>query len=356
MKIPPCLLLAQAVLGATRQFAADAIDVGLHVIWSYPGPKVPQELIDAVKAGKVGGVIFYDENVRTANDFPGQVKSLQQAYKQSPGYQGFPLLMVTDQEGGIVNRFPGGPDSAKAVGTSSDPAAAGAIAGALVAQIFTANNINGDLAPVLDVSRKPGDFTDREQRSFSSDPAIVAKAAGPWITALQDAGYPATAKHFPGLGTAAADANTDLKPVTLTVSAEELRRIDMQPYKTAIANKVSMVMASWAIYPALDAKNPAGLSKVIIQQELRQRLGFEGVTITDALEAGSLKAFGNTGQLAVKAANAGMDILLASVRDVEQGNETYSALLGALTRGDVDRGAFKQATDRIVRMRSALKD
>ncbi|KAF7193783.1 putative secreted glycosyl hydrolase [Pseudocercospora fuligena] len=349
------LLVALAAISAAKPQASDPIDVGLHVIWSYPGPKIPQELTDAVKAGKVGGVIFYDENIKNAQDFPGQVKALQQAYQQSSGYQGFPLLMVTDQEGGIVNRFPGGPDSAKVVGQAGDPAAAGTKAGATIAKIFAANNINADLAPVLDVTRKAGDFTDREQRSFGSNPGLVAKAAGPWITALQSAGYPATAKHFPGLGTAAADANTDLKPVTLTVSADELRRIDMKPYETAIAKQISMVMTSWAIYPALDDKNPAGLSRTIVQQELRQRLGFKGVTITDALEAGSLKAFGNTGELAVKATQAGMDILLASVRDVKQGDETYSAVLEALSKGIIDRGEFKEATERIVRMRSSLR-
>ncbi|EME85186.1 glycoside hydrolase family 3 protein [Pseudocercospora fijiensis CIRAD86] len=356
MRAISLLLVAQAAISAAKTQASDATDVGLHVIWSYPGPNVPQELTDAVKAGKVGGVIFYDENIKNAQDFPGQVKALQEAYQESSAYQGFPLLMVTDQEGGTVNRFPGGPDSAKTVGQASDPAAAGTKAGATVARIFAANNINGDLAPVLDVSRKAGDFTDREQRSFGSNPGLVAKAAGPWIAALQSAGYPATAKHFPGLGTAAADANTDLKPVTLTVSAEELRRVDMKPYETAIANNVSMVMTSWAIYPALDDENPAGLSRTIVQQELRLRLRFQGVTITDALEAGSLKAFGNTGELAVKATQAGMDILLASVRDVKQGNETYSAVLDALSKGEIDRGDFREATERIVRMRSSLKN
>ena len=335
---------------------ADDIAVGHHIIWSYPGPTIPQSLLDATAAGKVGGVIFYSENIDNAQDLPGQIRNLQEKYKQSADYPGFPLLLVSDQEGGIVNRLPGGPtQSAKAIGNSQDVVLAARAAGTTVADVFSHFGINGDLAPVLDVHRAEGDFTDREQRSFSSDPARVAQAAVPWIQALQERGYPATVKHFPGLGPAPTDANTDLKPVTIDTGADELRNVDMAPYTAAINDgKVKMVMTSWAIYPNLDAGRPAGLSRKIVQEELRQRLGFQGVTITDALEAGSLKPFGNTGELAVMSAQAGMDILLASVRQVQQGEDAHAGVVAALRNGGIDRGEFDAATERIVAMRRAL--
>ena len=100
----------------------------------------------------------------------------------------------------------------------------------------------------------------------------------------------ATAKHFPGLGSATTTQNTDNGPVTLTVSLAKLRTIDELPYPAAVAAGVKLVMVSWAIYPALDAKRPAGLSPAVIGQELRGRIAFTGVTITDALEAGALSA------------------------------------------------------------------
>ncbi|OAF58003.1 hypothetical protein VC83_05448 [Pseudogymnoascus destructans] len=98
-----------------------------------------------------------------------------------------------------------------------------------------------------------------------------------------------------------------------------MRNVDEAPYKGAIAAGADMVMASWALYPDLEAKLPAGLSVPSVQEELRQRLGFKGVTITDAIEAGSLKAFGNDAERGVLAAVAGMDIILASGRNATQG-------------------------------------
>ena len=106
-----------------------------------------------------------------------------------------------------------------------------------------------------------------------------------FITAQQQAGVAATAKHFPGLGSAAKPQNTDTGPVTLNVSLSGLRAKDEAPYPAAIAAGVKLIMASWAIYPALDATYPAGLSPAVIQGELRGRLGYQGVTITDAIEA-----------------------------------------------------------------------
>jgi beta-N-acetylhexosaminidase len=113
-------------------------------------------------------------------------------------------------------------------------------------------------------------------------------------------------------------------------------------------------MLSWAIYPALDAHLPAGLSGTIIGQELRTRNGFTGVTITDALEAGALNAFGGTGQRAVTAAGAGMDLILCSARDVTQAESATSALAAALSNGQLDPTAFNAAVDRISALRAGL--
>jgi beta-glucosidase-like glycosyl hydrolase len=138
------------------------------------------------------------------------------------------------------------------------------------------------------------------------------------------------------------------------LTIEELRKVDMAPYTKAIAAGVDMVMTSWATYPALDPAYPSGLSKTIIQDELRGRLGFKGVTITDAVEAGALEAFGDQATRGLLAAQAGIDILLASKRDVTQGEDIYNALLGALEDGSLDQDAFSAATQRILEVRKKL--
>jgi beta-N-acetylhexosaminidase len=126
------------------------------------------------------------------------------------------------------------------------------------------------------------------------------------------------------------------------------------PYLPAVSAGVKLVMVSWAIYPALDAKRPAGLSPAVIGQELRGRNAFTGVTITDALEAGALSAFGTTGQRAVTAAGAGMDLILCSARDVSQGEAATAALASALGSRQLDPAAFNAAVNRVTALRAGL--
>jgi beta-N-acetylhexosaminidase len=142
--------------------------------------------------------------------------------------------------------------------------------------------------------------------------------------------------------------------VTLTASLSKLRTVDEVPYPSAIAAGVKLVMVSWAVYTALDAHLPAGLSPIVIGQELRGRNGFTGVTITDALEAGALNAFGSTGPRAVSAAGAGMDLILCSARDVTQGETAATALATALDNGQLDPTAFNSPVDRVTNLRAGL--
>lgn len=202
--------------------------------------------------------------------------------------------------------------------------------------------------------REAGDFDDQYGRSYSMDPLIAKKCGSAFIDSQQANGVVATAKHFPGLGAASADENTDLGPVTLDVPLHQLRTIDEVPFRGAIASDVSMIMPSWAIYPALDADRPAGLSEKWIKSELRGRLGFGGVTISDALEAGALEAYGSNATRAVGAVQAGMDMALASVRDVSQGYSVLNAIVAAMKSGDIDRDDFAESTKRVLDLRQRL--
>ena len=190
---------------------------------------------------------------------------------------------MTDQEGGLVRRLPGDPVLRKSrSGRRPGPAAQAKAAGTGAGQNWCRAGLNVNLAPVLDVYRTPGDFDDQFQRSYTINPHTVADLGAEFVPAQQAKGVAATAKHFPGLGTATSAQNTDQRPVTLTVPLTALRTIDEYPYQAAIAAGVKLVLVSWAIYPALDPARLAGLSLTIVGGELRQRLGFTGVTITDA--------------------------------------------------------------------------
>jgi beta-N-acetylhexosaminidase len=326
---------------------------GQRVISSYPGRNPPQALFDDITAGQTAGVIFFGENISSLSQIAGVITQLRQAQAQSPIQ--VPLLLMTDQEGGLVRRLPGEPVlSAKQIGQSSNPVAAATNAGTGAGQNLAGVGMNVNLAPVLDVFYKSGNFIDQFQRSYSKDPNVVSACGQAFVTAQQATGVAATAKHFPGLGSATKSQNTDLRPVTLSVPLTKLRSVDEVPYPAAVAAGVKLVMLSWAIYPALDATLPAGLSPTIIGQELRTRNGFTGVTVTDALEAGALNAFGTTGQRAVTAAGAGMDLILCSTRNITQAETATAALAGALDSGQLDPAAFNTAVDRVTALRAGL--
>ena len=140
--------------------------------------------------------------------------------------------------------------------------------------------------------------------------------------------------------------------MTLNVSLATLRAVDELPYCSAISAGVRLIMVSWAVYPALDAARPAGLSSAIVQGELRTRLGFTGVTITDALGAGALRPFGTIADRAVLAAGAGMDLLLCASQS--QASAAANALAAALSSGRLDSAAFRASVERVVALRTSL--
>jgi beta-N-acetylhexosaminidase len=327
---------------------------GQRVIYSFSGTTVPSSLLSLIRKGEVGGVIFFSSNVTSVSQLAGVSKELDEAQQESPVH--LPLLLMTDQEGGEVRRIAGGQptNSELTIGESSNPAREAAEAGSGAAQTLSDAGLNVNLAPVLDVYAVPGNFDDQFQRSYSSDPNVVSTAGASFITAQQKAGVAATAKHFPGLGTAAAGEDTDNEPVTLDEPLSQIRAVDELPYKAAISSGVDLVMVSWAVYPALDANRPAGLSSAVVEQELRGRLGFTGVTITDALEAGALKSYGGYGQRAVDAASAGMDLLLCSAGSVDEGQEATDALADALQGGQLTSSSFNAAVTRIDALRQQL--
>jgi beta-N-acetylhexosaminidase len=329
---------------------------GQRVIYSYRGLTPPAGLLRLIRHGEAGGVIFFGGNISSKAQIAGVISQLDHANASLKNpLHALPLLLMTDQEGGQVRRLPGAPLlSEKQIGESAHPAAEAKKAGTGAGQNLASVGMNVNLAPVLDVYRAPGDFDDQFGRSYSMNPLKVSYLGVDFIKAQQALGVAATGKHFPGLGAATSSQNTDEGPVRLNVSRYGLRTIDEYPYKAAIAAGVKLVMVSWAIYPALDPGRPAGLSRTIVRGELRQRLGFTGVTITDALEAGALRVFGTTRHRATSAAKAGMDLILCARQSVYQGDQARIALEDGFSGGMLNQAGFKAAVHRIITLRSSL--
>ena len=348
---PPVAAPALAV-----QRLTDAQLAGQRVIYSYPGLTPPRSLLRAIRRGEAAGVIFFAGNISSPAQLAAVSRRLQRADASRRNPVRAPLLLMADQEGGIVRRLPGPPDrSEKQIGQAADPPAQAAGAGTGAAATLRQAGLNVNLAPVLDVYRAAGNFIDQYGRSYSRHAGQVARLGAEFVRAQQDGGVAAAAKHFPGLGAASRDQDTDLRPVRLTVRAATLRQLDERPYQAAIAAGVRLIMVSWAVYPALDPNRPAGLSPVVVQGELRQRLGFQGVTITDALEAGALRGYGTIARRGQLAALAGMDLLLCAGHSTGEGQRAAAGLARAYRDGLLSRAAGQAAVTRIAAVRRSLR-
>lgn len=332
---------------------------GQRVIYSYSGLTPPSALLTLIRHGEVGGVIFFSSNFSNTAQFTAAVATLiaNNALAQNPAHN-FPLLLMTDQEGGVVRRLPGAPVlSEKQIGSLPTPTQrrlAATAAGTGAGQNLLSFGLNMNLAPVLDVFRTPGNFIDQFQRSYSMNPITVSRLGSFFITAQQATGVAATAKHFPGLGAATTSQNTDLRPVTINLSKATIQSVDEAPFAAAIAAGVKLVMVSWARYPNLGSSRPAGLSSVIVQGQLRRRLGFTGVTITDAIGAGALVNNGSIQNRSLLAAQAGMQLILTS--SLTEAGQALAGLQTGFNNGSLSQAVFRADVTQILTLRSGLPD
>jgi beta-N-acetylhexosaminidase len=210
--------------------------------------------------------------------------------------------------------------------------------------------MNVDLAPVVDVVR-PESALHEEGRGFGFSAGSAARFGAAFTRGLRAGGVAATAKHFPGFG--AAPRNTDLGAVRIRVGLRELRGVDRVPFAAAVRAGAGLVMLSSAIYPAL-SRVPAVLSPRVVQRELRDGLGFGGVTLSDDLEAPAFAPHGGASGAALRATRAGVDLLLFA-RTYEGADRAARALTGALRSGRVDRAALEASLARVLALRARLR-
>ncbi|KAI5297413.1 hypothetical protein KEM55_004727 [Ascosphaera atra] len=306
-----------------------------------------------IEQGRVGGIYLTKENLGDTNGNPGMKASMLQAYwVQCPKYNGKPMIIMAEQEGGKTRVFKqkGPVKSAQETGKELELISAGFNAGNEAANALYNISVNTNVAPVADLARHPDNFIAADQRSYGKEAQNVAKIIPQFTKAAKKLGILSIVKHYPGLG-AAGSQSTDDAPVTIKNNLEDLEAKDLVPFQAAAKANVDMIMVSWATYPALDTKYPAGLSKKWIKK-LRDDLGYKGVTVTDSIEAGALHPFSDDpAELGVMASKAGMDFILASSRNETQGEQIVEGLFRALKNGTLDRNEFHEGTKRLRKLR-----
>ncbi|WP_238011787.1 glycoside hydrolase family 3 N-terminal domain-containing protein [Dactylosporangium sp. AC04546] len=299
---------------------------------------------EAVARYHLGGVIYFSwsRNLGT----PAQIAELSNGLQ---GAASVPLLISTDQEGGVVNRI-GAPLAVSpgnmAVGATFDPLTATRVARVSGTEL-RALGINMVDAPVVDVNTNPRNTADGP-RAFGDRTAHVALFGAAAAAGYRLAGIGAQAKHFPGLGDTT--VNTDNGVAVTNESRAEILATHVPPFQAAIAAGVPSIMTAHIVAPSLDPSGrPASLSKPIVTGLLRDRLHFDGVVITDALDAAALAGL-TTEQIVLQALDAGVDQLLMP-RNLPA---AYQAVLDAVRNGTLSEARIDRSVRRILRMKRDL--
>ena len=339
---------------AERATAPDSLDslaslgdaqlVGQRLITGFSGTSPSEGLVDRIRSGRLAGVILFAANFDSRSDAERLARRLERIRR--PRGLRDPLLVMIDQEGGGVKRLPGPPSlSAEQMGAAGPSTCRKQ--GRATGRLLDRTAIGVDLAPVLDVAR-PGGAIENEHRSFGRDPDRVERCGSAFAAGLERGGTVPTAKHFPGLGAAA--INTDAAVQRIGLSKRRLRRIDEAPYRGFIGDgaRNRLVMLSSAVYTSFSGR-PAALTRSLATGELRGRLGFRGVSITDALQTASTAPFGGPTGAARGAARAGTDLLLFT--DLGAAKRAAGPLRKLLERRP---NAFEDSVARVLRLRASI--
>lgn len=312
--------------------------VGQMLLVGFQGLSAPDYILEWLASGQIGGVLLFARNI----DTPQQVAALTRQVHEAAKY---PALVAIDQEGGIVARLREGfteSPGAMALSASGDTDLARRMSAVLGAEMH-ALGINWNFAPVLDLAYNRQNPT-VGTRASGSDTETVSAFATAAIEGFQSAGVAACAKHFPGLGDTVVDTHLALAVIDQT--REALLAQDAVPYRHAINAGVASIMTTHTLFTALDSEYPATLSPTIVQTILRGDLGFEGVVATDCMEMRAISDHYGSGESAVLAALAGIDLVLVS-HTRERQEAAYHAMLDAAQSGRLPVSLIDAAVARL---------
>ena len=296
----------------------------------------------------VGGFLYQESNHNFEPPY-NNIGKVADFSRQSMSDAQIPLLIGTDQEGGLVNRlyvFHGYLPSAAEMAASGNPKVA-YNQGALAAQWMQQLGINTDLAPVVDVHTVNPPVL--ETRMFGSDPLTVASYAGAYLNGLQQNNVIGCLKHFPGLGAVTSDPHAGLPTVNRNLL--DLEKVDLAPYKLMIQKyHPAMIMSTDVLMPAIDPTLPAELSQKTINNLLRTQLGYDGVVITDGLYMQGISQRWTLSQTAVLSIIAGDD-LVEGPYSASQVADVVAALKQAMQQGKLTQERINQSVQRILLMK-----
>jgi beta-N-acetylhexosaminidase len=306
-----------------------------------------EETDNLLRETRPAGIILYKWNYKTAEEVKSLTSLIHAASLDATAGIG-PFICV-DQEGGRVTAFPF-PELVRLpsqfeLGRRKDENFIRAVAYVNAVQMMELG-CNMNLAPVLDLV-ETGDSSIIGDRSYGSDPVLVSAYARAYLEAASAAGLIPVAKHFPGHGVTRIDSHSRLPVVDVALKGLLAREI--VPFKAAVDAGLPVIMTAHILYPAIDEKYPATLSKRILTDILRKELGFQGVIMSDGLEMGALSRHYPIKETLKTAIEAGVDLILLYTRyDLKEMIAMVEELVreGSLSEAQIDAG-----TERVLRLK-----
>jgi beta-N-acetylhexosaminidase len=319
--------------------------IGQMMIAGVSGTAIDSNTKKFITQDKVGGFIFYSENLRSTKQ---TVQLLNQIKSENASNQ-LPLLLSVDQEGGKISRLPGGlipfPTN-KEIGTINNSQFSYKI-GTILGKELKGFGFNLDFAPVLDINSNPNNPIIGD-RSFGNNPEIVSKLGIQTMKGIQSQKIIATVKHFPGHGDTSVDSHLELPIVRK--SLPDLQKLELIPFERSIDSGADVVMVAHILLPKLDANFPASMSKKIITDLLRNQLHFNGVVITDDMTMKAITDHYDIGKAAVESVKAGSDIILVA-HDPNKIKTAINSLKTAVQKGEISEQRINDSVSRIIKIK-----
>ncbi|MCF7823222.1 MAG: glycoside hydrolase family 3 [Candidatus Marinimicrobia bacterium] len=331
-------------------------EIGQMLMVGIRGTEMNNEFMEQtrkqIENGAIGGIIFFKHNIKDGKQLGDFIHDLNELSVQ------LPLLLAVDEEGGKARRlkisqgfeeFP----SAADVGDKLNLDEAFKVYSRMASQIH-ATGLNLNFGPVVDVNiNHSSPAIGKLRRSFSSDPEKVYQYSKAFINAHRNAGVLTTLKHYPGHGSSREDTHNDLTDITKTWEKDE-----QLPFAKLIdSSMVDIIMAGHLFDQDLDIKYPASLSAVHIQDNLRDKLGYEGVVITDDLQMGAIIKRFSLEEIIIAAVNSGSDILqFSDPRNLDDDlpQKMQNVILTAINEGKIKPERIHESYTRIVELKRKL--
>lgn len=302
----------------------------------------------AINKTPVGGFVYFSDNLQSEQQVQDMLRNVQ---KYSEDRIGLPAFLSVDEEGGTVARVAStGRFDVTDVGDMAKIGASGDVqqakqAGDTIGTYLSDLGFNLDFAPDADVLTNP-DNTVVKKRSFGSDPRVVSDMSLAVAQGLAQHQVYSVYKHFPGHGATTGDTHQGYAYTDKTL--DELKQSELIPFENAIQNNAAFIMAAHISAPHVTGDDtPASLSKIMITDILRGQMGYDGIVVTDAMNMGAVTEQYTSAQAAVKALQAGADLVLMP----EDFQEAYQGVLDAVKDGTLTEQRINESVTRIVKVK-----